>query len=95
MFSLSPFLGSHGVIVRKEEYSEVQVPADDYVDIVTTHITDPSLFCCQLVAKADDIDSMMAALDEKYKQTKAEPTFEWKNGMPIVALFSGIHDLYL
>ena len=52
-------------------------------------MTDPNHFCCQLLENADDIDTMMAELEENYRDSKPNNNIQLKNGMPCVALYPG------
>ena len=54
-------------------------------------MTDPNHFCCQLLENVDDIDTMMAELEENYRDSKPNNNVQLKNGMPCVALYPGMN----
>eukprot|EP00794_Sanderia_malayensis_P004854 gene4854-5491_t len=79
--------GTKGPIVLNGAYRELKVPMNEYFDVVPTDVTDLGQFCCQMVEQADDIDAMMAALEESYKSSEPKPNISWNIGMPVAAIY--------
>ena len=77
-------------MTTREQFRDIKIPNDDYIDIMPTHITNPNEFCCQLLENSDKIDTLMADLENTYKDSKPTKSLHLKNGMPCVALYSGV-----
>lgn len=88
------YLGALGrVATATMQYSNIQLPEEDYLDVMVTHVTNPNEFCCQLLENSDKIDELMADLEHNYHSSKQSRNMTLKNGMPCVALYSGIYQV--
>ena len=91
MLVLFTFTDDLGHITTREQFKGIQIPKEEFIDVMPTHVTSPNEFCCQLLENSDKIDTLMADLESTYKSSIPSKYLHIQSGMPCAALYPGLY----